>query len=48
MYKEIHQEVYEELLEQLGREPTCDEIGTAYGDRMSSLIDSAEAYYGLD
>ena len=35
-YKEIHQEVYEELLENLGREPDWKEIECAFRDHISN------------
>ena len=35
-YKEIHQECYEQLVEDLGREPTHLEIDIMYRDRMDS------------
>lgn len=39
-YKELHQEMYEDLVEKLGREPTIDEMHCGWGDLMGSMIDA--------
>jgi hypothetical protein len=44
-YKEIHQNCYEELCEELGREPNLNEINTAYMNYMSGLVDAAKDRY---
>lgn len=38
-YKEIHQEVYENLKEELNREPTWQEIDYSYRNHIASLAD---------
>lgn len=38
-YKEIHQEVYENLTEEFGREPDPEEMHQAYRDEILSRAD---------
>lgn len=38
-YKEIHQECYENLVEDLKREPTWKEVEASFQDRISNIID---------
>lgn len=40
-YKQIHQQVYEELTEQRGKEPTPQELHSEYMDRIAYMIDEA-------
>jgi hypothetical protein len=39
-YRDIHQEVYEDLLEFLGREPSLKELDEAFQDRSSGMVDA--------
>lgn len=39
-YKEIHQECYENLREDLGREPEWHEVNDAFRDEISIMVDA--------
>jgi hypothetical protein len=38
-YKEIHQELFEEFEQEMGREPNFIEMNDLFRDRISSLVD---------
>lgn len=44
-YKQIHQDCYEDLIEELGREPNFEEMESAYRDRIASMVDRAKDLY---
>ena len=40
-YKELHQQVYDELKDRLGHEPEWHETWKAYQDAIGNMIDNA-------
>jgi hypothetical protein len=44
-YKEIHQQCYDRLEEDLGREPEWFEIDSAFRDEISLMVDAIRDQY---